>query len=216
MNHGTAISVAGAVRPPPIVMLSAIGEDRGGMQAQGYSFQNCCFRGTFLSGADFSGATFEACDFRDADISHARLVSARFSGCLLEDSSLASSDLTNLIVTGSNLARGNLENALLSGLRMSECRVDGANLRGARDFFLCRPLVVEVLRQATAVDVEPFELIGVLEHRRDLCWDYWHRRALSQERDLPERLVHWAIDVFASYPESGLLGAIHGPWRRIP
>jgi len=182
-----------------------------GINASGIRFLNCNMRGASFEGAHLSGAFFDGCDLRDAIFDGADLAGARFVGCVMSSctfrcATLRHTGFRDVVLTDADFSGANMLHALFA-----TAVVDGVKLTGAKDFFLSRALVTEALRQRTEGVLERLREVALIDQLPQMCWDaWWYYTKELEERD--PLLFRWAMDSFASYPESRMADAFREGW----
>lgn len=144
-------------------------------------------------GTNLTGANFTNADLRRASLSGTVLQSARFDGANLSRTTLA-----DCVADDASFRDASLTWSNTSGTGFA-----GADFTGAKQFFLCREIVVEILSRNIGNDAECAKLVGAAALMPKWCYPEWKEiLAIQTEyRDL-------ALRIFERYPESGFEKAL--------
>jgi uncharacterized protein YjbI with pentapeptide repeats len=176
-----------------VSLTDATGATFAGCDAAGSTWRQATLLGAGFRGARLSGATLHACRLESAVLADAALDGASLFGCCCDEADLSGADA--------------------DGLEALDSTFRSARLDGTRRFARCRELVAEVLRRdVDPDDAEVAALVGAVLELKRWCWADWKAYLAT-----PDHAGHAAIaaEIFAAYPESGLLAAFEAgaSWR---
>lgn len=146
-----------------------------------------------LSGTDFSGANLRETMLR---------------GCNLERSRLDDAELSRSKVIYSNCGDASFRNASLMWANTVGSSFMQADFVGAKNFFLCREILIEILQHSIDKDFEIAKLVGAIATGSKWCYPEWKDLLKSQPQ-----YQELAIKIFQRYPQSGFVEALQDGWQ---
>jgi hypothetical protein len=147
-------------------------------------------------------------DLSGSNLSGADLYGAMMRGCLLERARLEGANLSRSKLIYSNCSDTNFRNARFMWANTIGSTFEGADFSGAKKFFLCREILVEILKREMGNDFERVKLVGAIAVGARWCYPEWKQLLESQPqyRDL-------ALEILQRYPDSGFNHALRTGWR---
>jgi hypothetical protein len=165
-------------------------------------------RGACFADARLDEAFAEHVDLTGADLSRASLRNALLRVCTLTRADLGGVDLTEGRLVGCECTDTGFRDALFEEASATDSTFDRAEFAGAKRFFLCREIVVELLKRELGDDLERTMLVGALAIERGWCYAEWAR--ILAERPGARRA---AVEAFRRYPASGCAEALQAECR---
>lgn len=186
----------------------------------GANLQGACVRGSSFYLVEATGIDLSKVDGVESRWEHTNLLSARleqanltkalFRSCTLEDAYLQKVDFCGGSLAYSTCNRVNFLGSKLANLETIGTSFRDANFAEAEQFFSCREIVVEILRQHIGKrDIEQAKLVGAVSLMAHWCFAEWKEYLTT-----PEMVGYYslALDIFSMYPESGLFQALEEGW----
>lgn len=211
-----------------LAFLSLAGARLDGADLTGARLMHVDLTNASLTGARLQNARFESVRAGSASFAGAQAAETRWELADLTGASFAGADLNHTVIRGCTLEMASFENANLADSMLVHSNADGACFRqanllwanttdttftkadfaGARDFFLCREIVVEILARVVPDEWELIALVGAAAANRRWCYPEWKRflEARPEARAL-------AFEIFRQYPASGCRQALENGWK---
>lgn len=171
--------------------VEAIGSDFSAMDATQSRWEHTNLLTARLDHADLTKATFQACTLDSADLQKANFNQGTLAYSICDRANFVGSQLTNLETIGTSFRH--------------------ANFAEAEQFFSCREIIVEILRQHIDTrEIEEAKLVGAVSLMARWCFAEWKEYLTT-----PDMVGYYALalDVFSKYPKSGLLQALEEGWN---
>lgn len=202
---------------------SLVGARLDGADLSDAHLQRVDLSGAVLTGVNLTNARLELVQAGSATLSLARAQQARFEnvslvgaelhGTDLRQATLRLCDLSSSSFVAADLRRATLRHCLAEGINLSGARLmwtstlgssfRDADLTDARQYFLCRELIVELLRRECEDDFERAKLLGAIVIARTVCYAEWQKYLARQKE-----LLALALAIFDRHPKSGLTVAL--------
>lgn len=194
----------------------------------GADLTSACIEFTDISNTSFDGACLERASFRSVIANHTSFTRAKcnqsfweyvdltgtqFLEANLKDSTiymsnLAQADLTDVDLIGGKLIKCNCDEVKFDRAVLEDVITLGSSFKNVdfshtKQFTICREIIVEILRQEIADDVEQIKIVGSILLNRRWCYPEWAKILAHQNN-----FLQLAIKIFNRYPESGVVEAL--------
>jgi uncharacterized protein YjbI with pentapeptide repeats len=188
--------------------------DLSGASLRGACLERTTFHQVSLVQASLAGAHANASVWRHADLTVAdctglELREALMGTCLFERADLTDADLSLIRLIDCTCTEATFRGTTFNEANTAGSRFARAQFAGARQFFRCREIVVEILSREIGDDLERAKLVGALAMHADWCYPEW-----AQILTLQPHYRQVAVEIFRQYPESGFLQALRAASSR--
>lgn len=187
----------------------------------GAQLQNTCLQSAQLYfveaiGSDFSETNaiqsrWEHTNLLTARLDNANLTKATFQACTLDSADLQKANFNQGNLAYSICDRANFAGSQLANLETIGTSFRYANFAEAEQFFSCREIIVEILRQhINTREVEEAKLVGAVSLMARWCFAEWKEYLTT-----PDMVGYYALalDIFSKYPKSGMSKALEEGWN---
>ncbi len=158
---------------------------------------------SILIGASGKHGSWQHINFSKANLSETKLCSGMLYLCDLESAILDRADLSNTMIISSICDKASFRNTLMASSNTFASKFNRADFQGARDFFACREIVVEILSRKINGSFQMANLIGAASLNYKWCYSEW-KQLLDDNAEYREL----AFKIFQDYPESGFTEAL--------
>ena len=180
---------------------------------QGATLRRTTFEYLNATRADFSSAVADESQWSVVDLSRASLrdasvTHAMFRGCCMERAALDGADFTHAKLAYANCTGASFRETLLRDTLTVGSTFFLADLATAKQFFLSRQIVAEILRREVENDFLKSQLVGAVELAPQWCYHEW-----KAWLDFNPSFREVALEIFAKYPDSGCHDALLEGYR---
>ena len=153
-------------------------------------------------------ARWEQCDLSRADFTGSNLQKAVIRGCSLESSCFDQVNFLQAMVGYSNADAASFRASSWMWANTVGSYFSQADFTDAKQFFVCREIIVEILRRHIKDDWMMAGLIGTVAIAPKWCYPEW-----KQFLELQPEYRELAFKIFESYQDSGFTEALREGWR---
>jgi hypothetical protein len=161
-----------------------------------------------FAGAQASRTRWEMVDLTGADFANANLSRSVVRGCALESARFDGANLSDGMLVYSNAGGASFRKACFMWTNTVGTSFVEADFTEARDFFLCREIVAEILKRGAAAEPELVNTVGAITMNRKWCYPEW-----KQYLEAQPKYRELAFAIFSRYPDSGCTKALQDGWR---
>lgn len=171
-------------------------------------FQLVNAAGASFTKAQCKRAFWEQVNLSGTDLAGANLRETMLRGCNFERSRLDDAELSRSKLIYSNCGDASFRNASLMWANTVGSSFMQADFVGAKNFFLCREILIEILQHSIDKDFEIAKLVGAIATGSKWCYPEWKELLKSQPH-----YQALALKIFQRYPQSGFIEALQDGWQ---